>query len=201
MVPGGEITVSVFDPLSLTPISGALVIAHQDDAGTYNFVDSQVTGPDGSAELFAGAAGTETIITVDLAGYDLFTFHGVPRDVLHVPLAPSALQAATTEGRVTSPFPNANISNNTNQEPEQELEAGGTIPKRSWQSLKERFGKRNVKSLPREIATRLRLILNTFSPKQVLYRGLPRRRPQRRRNPRDPHSLSIKKRKRYFATS
>jgi hypothetical protein len=59
--------------------------------------------------------GGETLISVDMGGYDLFTLHGLSRDVLGVSLTPSGWAEGTVAGDVTSPYPLVDLSFLTNQ--------------------------------------------------------------------------------------
>lgn len=100
--PDGALTpvnVWVFDAATLAPVQGALVVSHGNAAAP---VDDQLTGGNGFAQVVAANAGEDTLVTVDRAGYDLFTFHGVPTDVLQVPLHRSARSAASSEGDVVT---------------------------------------------------------------------------------------------------
>lgn len=104
---GGTLEVEVFDAVTLAPLGGARVITHADagDGTTWPFLGAGTTGTDGIAtSLPAHAPGQAgTIVTVDLAGYDLVTFHGVPAARVSLPLRPSALGAsATARGRVST---------------------------------------------------------------------------------------------------
>ncbi|MEE8467915.1 MAG: Ig-like domain-containing protein [Planctomycetota bacterium] len=113
-LPGGPVRVDVFDQSSLALLPGALVMSHQFLGASSTPIDSALTDASGRAQVAAAPAG-QTVITVDLAGFDLFTFHDLPRDVLQVPLARTAAADATTEGVVTSPFPDANFTTQTNR--------------------------------------------------------------------------------------
>ncbi len=88
---GDTLRVEVFDAETLDPLENARVIVHSDagDGVNYPFTGSGLTAADGmfSQVTVGGAAGT--IVTVDLAGYDLFTFHGVSSDFVSVPLRAS----------------------------------------------------------------------------------------------------------------
>jgi hypothetical protein len=59
--------------------------------------------------------GGETLISVDMGGYDLFTLHGISRDVLGVSLTPNGWAEGTVAGDVTSPYPLVDLSFLTNQ--------------------------------------------------------------------------------------
>jgi len=111
---GGQVAVYVFDAATLTPVQGALVTTHQDAAGVFTPLQAGMTDAQGYTRLLAGAVGTETIVSVDQEGYDLWSLHGVGADVLQVPLVVSQAAAANTEGTVTSPFPTANFSTFSN---------------------------------------------------------------------------------------
>jgi hypothetical protein len=102
-LPGGNVTVGVFDATSLAPIPGASVFTHANAAGTVTAVASGTTDATGSITLAAASAsGAETIVTVVKPGFDLFTFDGVPTARLSVPLTPSLLSFASASGEVTT---------------------------------------------------------------------------------------------------
>lgn len=84
-LPGPDVTVTVFDSATLLPVAGALVFTHQDDGGVYTAIATATTDMQGRATLSSGVVG-ETIVSVDGAGYDLFSFHGAPTARLDVPL-------------------------------------------------------------------------------------------------------------------
>lgn len=84
---GGDVTVRVFDATTHQPVNDALVFSHEVGAGE-TFLNGGVTDSAG-ATLVPSAAVGATVVTVDAAGYDLFTFHGVPTTRLDVPLQPS----------------------------------------------------------------------------------------------------------------
>lgn len=119
--PGAAVPVSmpidvfVFDEGTLAPIAGAQVFSFEDTAPVFTYLDDMFTDAAGHAQVMSGAAGTETLITVDQTGYDLVTFHGIPRDVIQIGLRPTNQADATTQGDVQSPFPTANIQTETNQ--------------------------------------------------------------------------------------
>jgi hypothetical protein len=103
--PGLDIEVEVFAADTLAPLAGASVLVHS-DLGTgqdFPFFGAGVTGPDGRA-VVATAPGPSVaaIVTVVLAGRDLFTLHGVPVTRLSVPLASSGVQEAAALGRVVT---------------------------------------------------------------------------------------------------
>jgi len=80
---GQPVSVRVLDARTYAPVEGALVFTHSEQGGAVNFVDSDATGPDGRVTVDGAGVGS-TVVTVDRAGYDLFTFHGVPRDRVDV---------------------------------------------------------------------------------------------------------------------
>jgi Bacterial Ig-like domain len=89
-LPGGNVSVDVFDASTLLPIPGAQVFTHQDAAGVVTAVATATADANGHASLAAApSAGMETIVTVSHPGYDLFTFDGVPTARLSVPLEPT----------------------------------------------------------------------------------------------------------------
>ncbi|MCH2105145.1 MAG: carboxypeptidase-like regulatory domain-containing protein [Planctomycetes bacterium] len=84
---GGDISVRVFDAGTDQPVEGAIVFSHAASA-LDAFLSGGVTDAAG-ATLVPSAAADDTVVTVDAAGYDLFTFHGVPTTRLDIPLQPS----------------------------------------------------------------------------------------------------------------
>lgn len=103
LVPGGPLEVAVFDSRTLEPLAGARVILHSDEGNGVDFPFRQVgiTLADGAIGLVApGAPSVGAIVTVDLAGYDLFTLHGVPSAHLSVPLQESRVAGARASGAV-----------------------------------------------------------------------------------------------------
>jgi hypothetical protein len=90
---GGDVSVRVFDSVTNQAVSGALIFSHEVDVAEA-FLNSAVTDAGGTGLVLSAAVGA-TVITVDAAGYDLFTFHGVPTTRLDVPL-----QLTAGSGRV-----------------------------------------------------------------------------------------------------
>lgn len=80
---GQPVSVRVLDARTYAPVDGALVFTHSEQGGAVNLVDSDATGADGRVTVDGAGVGA-TVLTVDRAGYDLFTFHGVPRDRIDV---------------------------------------------------------------------------------------------------------------------
>jgi hypothetical protein len=101
-LPGNAtVDVEVFDARTLLAVSGALVLTHEDVAGSVSLVESGITNASGKVTLTAGVLG-ETLVSVDAIGYDLFTFHGVPSSRLSVPLAKTGEAAAQLSGEVST---------------------------------------------------------------------------------------------------
>jgi len=111
----GSVDVYVSDASTLLPVAGALVMSHQVLGGVTTWVTNGVTDATGHAAVTSGVAGSETLISVDMGGYDLFTLHGLSRDVLGVSLTPSTWTEATVAGNIVSPFPTVDLSFLTNQ--------------------------------------------------------------------------------------
>jgi hypothetical protein len=100
-LPGGTITVEVFDATTLAPVALANVHVAENLGGTVVPIAGGLATTDGAGFATVPAAGAgETILTVEKAGFDVFTFDGVPTDRLGVPLTPSSLAAATASGSV-----------------------------------------------------------------------------------------------------
>lgn len=81
---GGDVSVRVFDSATHQAVSGALIFSHEVDV-VETFLNGAVTDGEGVG-LVPSAASGATVVTVDAAGYDLFTFHGVPTTRLDIPL-------------------------------------------------------------------------------------------------------------------
>ncbi len=96
---GGTVRVRVLNALSLEPINGAQVFSHQESGGAVTFVGTATSGGDGRASV-PGAAMDDTLISVDAAGFDLVTFHGVPRDAIDILVTPSGVADAGSSGQV-----------------------------------------------------------------------------------------------------
>ncbi len=98
LVPGGPLEIEVFDSRTLEPLAGARVILHSDPGTGVTFPFHQVglTLADGTIGMVA--APVATIATVERAGYDLFTLHGVPSSHLSVPLEESRVPGARAAG-------------------------------------------------------------------------------------------------------
>lgn len=85
VAPSAMIEVEVFDARDFTRLENAVVFSHQDNLGVITPLSAVVTDANGTA-LVASAAVGDTIITVDAADHDLFTFHGVSTTRISVPL-------------------------------------------------------------------------------------------------------------------
>ncbi|HIF41734.1 MAG TPA: hypothetical protein EYQ74_11625 [Planctomycetes bacterium] len=110
------VDVFVTDASSLAPVENAWVFSHEVVGGVVTLIDRKQTDPSGYAKVFSGGAvGGETLISVDMGGYDLFTLHGLSRDVLGVSLTPTGWAEGTVAGDVTSPYPTVDLSFLTNQ--------------------------------------------------------------------------------------
>ncbi|MCY2961351.1 MAG: Ig-like domain-containing protein [Planctomycetota bacterium] len=106
--PFSNVTVEVFDASTLAPIAGADVTTHEDVAGSIFDVDADVTDVDGRAVLAPALVG-RTLVSVRRAGYDLFTFDGIPSDALSIPLTPIVQAGATVGGLVASLDPSVSV--------------------------------------------------------------------------------------------
>ena len=103
-VPGNPLTVQVFDSRTLLPRPGARVMVHSDlgNGTDFPFHAVAVTDSLGLAPLTTDPLAAAVIVTVDAAGYDLFTLHGVPSTRLSIPLDPAGRGPALASGGVTS---------------------------------------------------------------------------------------------------
>jgi hypothetical protein len=98
-LPGGNISVEVYDASTLAPVSAATVYVHQVLASAIHPLGTASTSAAGTAVVAAAPGGT-TIVTVEKTGYALFSFQGVPTTRLSVPLTPSPLLPGTALGVV-----------------------------------------------------------------------------------------------------
>jgi hypothetical protein len=110
-LPGPDVTVTVFDAASLSPVAGALVFTHEDDGGVYTAVATATTDVQGRATLSSAIVG-ETIVTVDAAGYDLFSFHGAPTARLDVPLFVSGFATSPVTAGLFATFEEISLLEN-----------------------------------------------------------------------------------------
>ncbi|MFT7667424.1 MAG: hypothetical protein ACI8X5_000103 [Planctomycetota bacterium] len=109
---GNDIDVTVVDAVTLAPIVGANVYRHESVGGVLTATITGVLATDNAGEVaMSPAPGGDTLITVDAAGYDLFTFQGVPTTRLDVLLIPTPVpfgtalnSARTPTNALTSPF-------------------------------------------------------------------------------------------------
>jgi hypothetical protein len=112
----GLVDVYVTDASSLAPVEDAWVISHEVVNGAVKLKDRRQTDPSGNVRVKSGGTvGGETLISVKISGYDLFTLHGISRDVLGVSLTPIGWAEGTVAGDVTSPYPLVDLSFLTNQ--------------------------------------------------------------------------------------
>lgn len=104
-LPGSQITVRVLSEGDLLPLVGARVMVHRrDDMGVIVELGLGFTGTEGRVVLPAAMAG-DTIVTVDQAGFDLFTFDRVPVDYMTALLRPSNQAPVSTSGEVQAALP------------------------------------------------------------------------------------------------
>lgn len=111
-LPGPDLTITVFDALTLLPISGALVLTHQDDGGVYTAIETATTNMQGRAVISSAVVG-ETIVTVDGTGYDLFSFHGAPTARLDVPLYASGVSTSAVTAGLFATFESISLLDNS----------------------------------------------------------------------------------------
>jgi hypothetical protein len=108
--PGQTLEVEVFAADTLAALPNARVLVHSDlgNGTDYPFFVAGTTGLDGRVQVAtASAPSVAAIVTVVLAGHDLFTLHGVPTMRLSVPLRPTALATAQASGEVATRAPDA----------------------------------------------------------------------------------------------
>lgn len=86
-MPAGTLSVEVYDRSTLAILEGATVSTHSDDGATTTFLGSSVTDASGQASVTLAGGGLDTIVTVDLGGYDLWSFFAPTAAHLAVPLA------------------------------------------------------------------------------------------------------------------
>lgn len=94
---GLDVQVTVFDAVTLAPVEGARVYSHESDGGVLTaFTTAPVdTDASGFASIPSAPLGA-TLITVERAGYDLFTFQAVPTTRLDVPLVPDLIDLGSS---------------------------------------------------------------------------------------------------------
>lgn len=103
LVAAEPIAVRVLERDTLAPLQGALVMAQSwSDVGGYTELATLTSGADGSLTVPAAGAGLETVITVQLEGFDLFTVFGVPGSFLDVLLEPTSVEQAEAAGTITT---------------------------------------------------------------------------------------------------
>ena len=107
-----EIAVRVFDAYSLAPINLAQVYTHEWDFVGLTSVSQALTDANGVALIAASTTTPRTILTVQVPGYELFTFDGVTVDRVDVPLHPLADATATVEGVVSASVPQISLYTN-----------------------------------------------------------------------------------------
>ncbi|MAB78155.1 MAG: hypothetical protein CMJ89_02270 [Planctomycetes bacterium] len=110
---GSMLEIEVFDVGTLVRLPGATVLVNSDAGDGVNFppFSSGMTDGNGSVALPFDPGAAAVIVTVDLAGYDLFTVHGLTLHglmdtALSVPLLAMGNSLATSSGVVSSLDPN-----------------------------------------------------------------------------------------------
>jgi hypothetical protein len=98
-----DLRVEVYDASTLQPVIGALVMIQQDDGG-HTFLGSGTTDSAGMFG-FSSVFGATPIITVDAAGYDLFTVQVGGLRVAGIPLQRSNEVAGFVQGSTSSTLP------------------------------------------------------------------------------------------------
>lgn len=99
-VSAGSLQVEVFDARTLAVITGADVYVHEDLAGTLTALDDDTTPASGVVTLTAALG--ESVVTVDAAGYELFTYYGVPTNRISVALERSNVLPGTVQGAIST---------------------------------------------------------------------------------------------------
>lgn len=100
-LPGfGSIDIDVFDARTLSPVSGAVIYVHNDNAGAVTFISTGTTTATGFLNLTAGA--NLSIVTVEAPGYDVVSYHGVPVSSISLPLQRSNVSPGRVLGTVSS---------------------------------------------------------------------------------------------------
>lgn len=107
-----EIAVRVFDAYTLAAINQAQVYTHEWDFVGLTSVAQRLTDSTGFTLIPAATATPRTILTVQVPGYELFTFDGVTVDRVDVPLRPLANAGATIEGEVSAKVPQVALYTN-----------------------------------------------------------------------------------------
>ncbi len=107
-----QIAVRVFDANTLAPIFHAQVYTHEWDFGGTTAVAQLETDANGAVLIPASSTGLRNILSVQVAGYELFTFDGVTVDRVDVPLHPLLDAGATVEGDVSASAPQIGLYTN-----------------------------------------------------------------------------------------
>lgn len=108
---GLDVVVTVYDAVTLAPLAGATVYAHEVVAGALTaFAPQPVTTDAQGVATIASAPTGDTIVTVERAGYDLFSFHDVKTTKLDVALRSEGVTAAVVQPTVLSPGEDLNSS-------------------------------------------------------------------------------------------
>lgn len=102
--PGDTLTVLVFDGGTLLPVRDARVLVHSDLGNGTDFPFHAVATTDltGLVNVGTDAAASAVIVTVDAAGFDLVTLHGVTSTRLSLPLTAARRAPAHATGGVTT---------------------------------------------------------------------------------------------------
>ena len=100
---GLDVSVVVYDEVTLEPIVGASVYSHESVGGVITAFAPPVGVTDANgAALVQSAPSGDTLITVEFAGYNLFTFQGVPTTRLDIPLTADGIALASSVVGVSS---------------------------------------------------------------------------------------------------
>ena len=101
---GDTIHVEVIDATTLQPVEGALVLAggYFDEFTPASDLESSLTDAAGRTTVTTKTDGEATVVTIEAAGYDLVSFHGVRTDWLGMLLQPTDEAPAQVAGAITA---------------------------------------------------------------------------------------------------
>lgn len=99
-----DVSVQVYDSQALTPLANARVVLHSDvGGGAFPYLMEGLTDATGSVTLSPGDAPLGRLVTIERAGYDLVTFHGITSNRFSIALQQTgALSLSTVTGTISS---------------------------------------------------------------------------------------------------
>ena len=132
-----DVSVQVYDSQALTPLANARVILHSDvGGGSFPYLMEGLTDITGSLTLSPGDTPLGRLVTIERAGYDLVTFHGITSNRFSIALQQTgALSVSTLTGSISSDvaavaaiLPSQSMRLDDSRRPAQANSAFGTAP-------------------------------------------------------------------------